>query len=1224
MNFIFKIFQIIFFCLFSLKAFAGVTYSSGNRLEITKNDMPIVHSWNDDGSKLFVGGIGGNTHGSDHDDEILEYGCTTDYDVSTCSFTRRMIINDDHPSGTDPSSYGVNIDMRRVFGMTFNNDGTKMYLNSGAQAPHDCQAGNGPNCRIYEITLDAAFDISSGTRTNTKSLIISSNNNQDGIPTGITFNNDGSKLFVAGFDDDDIIVYPLSAAYSLASSSVGTPTEFDVSSQSTNPRDIDFNNDGTKMYITVPAASADYISVYSLPTAFDLSGGYTHLGNYSVTSQDNQPWSVEFNDDGTKMFMIGYQNDYVHEYSLSTAFDLGFTDPTLTSSVPADNATGVALDANIVLNFSENVDRESGNLTIKKTSDDSTVQGIDIAGITTTGSGSSQITVNPDVTLEENTEYYVLIADTAFDDVDSRSYAGISSTTALSFTTTNTLPTLTSSVPDDDATGVALNANIVLTFSENVNVESGNITIKKTSDNSIVETFDVTGSKVTGDGSTEITINPGSNFEDNTEYYVLIPNTAFDDANSGSYAGISSTTALSFTTTNTIPTLTSSVPADDATDVALDATIVLNFSENVDTESGNITIKKTSGNAVVETIDVTDTDIVTGTGTSQITITPSSNFDNDTEYYVLIANTAFDDSDSGSYAGISSTTALSFTTINSVPTLTSSVPADNATDVERDANIVLTFSENVDAESGNITIKKTSDNSIVETIDVTSGQVTGSGTSEITINPSSNFDAKTEHYILIDASAFDNSSSGSYAGISSTTALSFTTKAMVDPTTDKNVTGTIDAQNMMAKNTLSGFTSLVNDRLRYLRQNRTNKDFTKNNIKFDFGNVMLTSLAKVIPASSIHLTNEILTSLATVAPVSNTYLTNEILASLATITPASNIYLTDYIPENWSSWSEGSVSMTKIGDSKNSSSKDIDIQSLALGFDTKLNNNDLLGFAMQFSQSDTEVGASGTGIDSNNYNLSVYRTRPLDNDNFIEGLFGVVLIESDLKRVSGANTLTGSRNGTQIFGSINYGKTLDEEDFNLTPIARVDLGYTELDGYTETGTDALTYGKQTVESGLASMGLEINDVVKFSNSSLKPFGSFQYGLDFSNSSDVKMNYTSDTSTIYTYTTGINSTHLLTAEMGFNYELQDHLKLTGIFKRIQGSESQQTNNVRFGFHYISQRETEYAMSLDGSDELMTGLNISKKINGLDLKINSNYNFLSEVPDFGANIEVSTSF
>ena len=724
----------------------------------------------------------------------------------------------------------------------------------------------------------------------------------------------------------------------------------------------------------------------------------------------------------------------------------------------------------------------------------------------------------------------------------------------------------------------------------------------------LVETIDVTDTdRVSGTGTSQITITPSSNFEDLTEFYVLIDPTAFDDADGRSYAGISSTTALSFTTTNTVPTLTSSVPADNATGVAVDATIVLNFSENVDAESGGtIIIKKTSDDSQVESITVTDTDRVSGSGSSQITITPSSNFDNNTEYYVLISANAFDDSSNGSYAGIpTSKTTLSFTTTNAVPTLTSSVPADDAPNVERDASIILNFSENVDAETGDIEIYKTSGDVLVETIGVTSSQVTGSGTSQITINPSSNFDSLTEYYVLIDATAFDNSSSGSYAGISSTTALSFTVKAMVDPTTDKDVIGTIDAQNMMAKNTLTGFTSLVNDRLRYLRQNRINKDFTKNNIKLDFGNAMLTTLAKVIPTSSI-------------------YLTNEILTSLVTVTPVSNIYLTDYIPENWSSWSEGSVSMTKVGDNKDSSSKDIDVQSLALGFDTKLNNNDLLGFAMQFSQSDTEVGTSGTDIDSNNYSLSAYRTRPLNDDNFVEGLFGVVLIESDLKRVSGANTLTGSRNGTQVFGSINYGKTLVKEDFNLTPIARVDLGYTELDGYTETGTDALTYGKQTAENGLASIGLEINDIIKFSDSSLKPFGSFQYGLDFSNSSDVKMNYVSDTSTIYTYTPGINSTHLLTAEAGFNYELKDHLKLTGIFKRIQGSGSQQTNNIRFGFHYISQRETEYAMSLDGSDELKTGLNISKNINSFDIKLGSNYSLMSQIPDYGVSLKISNKF
>ena len=49
-----------------------------------------------------------------------------------------------------------------------------------------------------------------------------------------------------------------------------------------------------------------------------------------------------------------------------------------------------------------------------------------------------------------------------------------------------------------------------------------------------------------------------------------------------------------------------------------------------------------------------------------------------------------------------------------------------------------------------------------------------------------------------------------------------------------------------------------------------------------------------------------------------------------------------------------------------------------------------------------------------------------------------------------------------------------------------------------------------------------------------------------------------------------------------------------------------------------------MSLDGSDELMTGLNISKKINGLDLRINSNYNFLSKIPDYGATLRISNTF
>ena len=89
------------------------------------------------------------------------------------------------------------------------------------------------------------------------------------------------------------------------------------------------------------------------------------------------------------------------------------------------------------------------------------------------GSGSSQITINPSIALDDSTEFYLIIDATAFDDAAGNSYAGIDNTNSmLNFTSIdNTNPTLSSSVPVDNATGVSAAANITLTFSEAVNFQ---------------------------------------------------------------------------------------------------------------------------------------------------------------------------------------------------------------------------------------------------------------------------------------------------------------------------------------------------------------------------------------------------------------------------------------------------------------------------------------------------------------------------------------------------------------------------------------------------------------------------------------------------------------------------------------------------------------------------------------------------------------------------------
>ncbi|MFA5902331.1 MAG: Ig-like domain-containing protein [Desulfobacula sp.] len=138
------------------------------------------------------------------------------------------------------------------------------------------------------------------------------------------------------------------------------------------------------------------------------------------------------------------------------------------------------------------------------------------------------------------------------DDITFTSFVGnviTFSTTGFSqFGTDNTAPTVTTFSPLDNATGVAIATNLVLTFDENVQVGTGNVVIKKSADDSIVETIDITGGLVTFNGTTGVTINPTASLLNNTGYYVQIANTSILDMVGNAYAGIADTTTWNFTT----------------------------------------------------------------------------------------------------------------------------------------------------------------------------------------------------------------------------------------------------------------------------------------------------------------------------------------------------------------------------------------------------------------------------------------------------------------------------------------------------------------------------------------------------------------------------------------------------------------------------------------------------------------------------------------------------
>tara|TARA_Y100000992_G_scaffold81372_1_gene51781 strand:- start:8 stop:1900 length:1893 start_codon:yes stop_codon:yes gene_type:complete len=407
-----------------------------------------------------------------------------------------------------------------------------------------------------------------------------------------------------------------------------------------------------------------------------------------------------------------------------------------------------------------------------------------------------------------------------------------------------------------------------------------------------------------------------------------------------------------------------------------------------------------------------------------------------------------------------------------------------------------------------------------------------------------------------------------FFGTESTSSSSSTT----DPTTDSVVVGGIDAEFKEVNKFISQSTSMISSRLSNLRKNRLNENLSTKNIKIDFGNPAINNLISNISTNdSLSLEN-----------------------ALSKITP-----------NNWSSWTEGTISMTKLGSTNTSSSKKIGIGSLAIGYDKKLNDNDIVGFAVQYSESLTRVGVDGKDIESQNYNISIYRTKPLDDNNFIEGLIGIGRIESDFKRRSGSYTGTGYRKGDQIFSSINFGKKVIIEESEITPLARINLGQTLFDSYTESGTNGLSFGEQKVYTGSASLGLEARNNIKLIGGELEPFGVFEYELDFSKSPGIEMNYVTDTSTIYSISGFNSSSSILIGELGLNYEILNKLNILTSIKRKENNQQEHSNEIKFGLNVISKRDTEYAFLINRKEDLNLNLNMEKKIKGFDINIDANH-------------------
>ena len=340
-----------------------------------QEDAPTDIAFSNDGTKMFVIGTAGK--------DVNEYDLSAPFDTSTRTFVNATSISDQEDAPT---------------GIAFSSDGAKMFVIGTAGKD------------VNEYDLSAPFDAS--TRRFVDATLISE---QENAPQGIAFSNDGTKMFVIDSTRDRVNEYALSTPFD--ASTMLFVDAAGIRSQETAPTGMAFSSDGTKMFVI--GSNKDNVNEYSLSTPFDASTR-SLVDVTDISSQELAPTGMAFSNDGTKMFVIGFDVGDVNEYALSSVYPVTVTrtPPTFVSSV-------LDLDAEVLtITFSETIDaanivptkihiRESGNYAggttlstgeLVPVDDGSTISFILNASrlATVTGLATPELTIEPGAVRDES------------------------------------------------------------------------------------------------------------------------------------------------------------------------------------------------------------------------------------------------------------------------------------------------------------------------------------------------------------------------------------------------------------------------------------------------------------------------------------------------------------------------------------------------------------------------------------------------------------------------------------------------------------------------------------------------------------------------------------------------------------------------------------------------------------------------------------------------------
>ena len=254
---------------------------------------------------------------------------------------------------TFKQSKDISSDTAHLRGVTFKPDGSRMYVTTDEDSP-----------TVIQYRLSSAFDISTATIISEDEL--EGHGGDFDKPHAIEFKPDGKVMYVIRSESGNVSVqqFTLSTAWDTQTLSYETRKVINGGGDcSTNVqiRALAFKPDGTRMFVS--QEGAEVVSQYDLTTAWDVSSATNNVCSNSFGGQEADMRNIQFNSDGTIMYLGGSDGDDINKYTLSTPWDISvITHTTTTFSISAQtgNMRGFKFTANFTKLYVTGDDADSG------------------------------------------------------------------------------------------------------------------------------------------------------------------------------------------------------------------------------------------------------------------------------------------------------------------------------------------------------------------------------------------------------------------------------------------------------------------------------------------------------------------------------------------------------------------------------------------------------------------------------------------------------------------------------------------------------------------------------------------------------------------------------------------------------------------------------------------------------------------------------------------------